>query len=167
MPKIKEYGPPADLLSRLPTRTIVTKGDKLAAFDALLHRADISWRAARVKIFEAIRADIRASGRPQRDSAPAQTGAPSKASSSTEVGSSIPASVLERKIDTPPHGILQVRIDVDTSQLIITHESICALVLTPDQADQFAQALAELADDLRQDAAARAWSQQLLEATTE
>lgn len=165
MPRIKDYGLPADLPARLPKSGIITKGDKLAAFDALLHRADIHWRAARVKIFEAIRNDIRAAhwNPAHKDSAPAETRAPSKAEIRTEQAPSIASSVLERKIETPPHGVLLIRIDMDTCRLIVTHESICALSLTHNQADQIATALAELADDLRQDIAARTWSQGLLE----
>lgn len=166
-PKPINYNLPGDWSSRLLNKTIVTKGDKLALLRALQHRAGTSLLIGTDRVtFAAIIADIRASSRPQRDSAPADTRAPSNPKQNSEASASIPASVLERKIDTP-HGALLIRINVDTSRLIITHESICALSLTSSQADQLAEALTELADDLRQDVAARAWSQNLLEATTE
>lgn len=162
MPRIKEYNSPPDLLDRLPKSGIVTKGDKLAAFDTLLHRADVHWRAARVRIFEAIRNDIRAAHHApaHKDSAPVQSGAPSKAEDRTEQGSSIPPKALERKI----------RIQDDVFRMFHNIGAIDVrkngehfLLLTPDEADQLAHALTELADDLRQDIAARAWSQDLLE----
>ena len=162
MPRIKEYGPPADLLARLPKSGIVTKGDKLAAFDALLHRADIHWRAARVRIFDAIRNDIRAAHRnpAHKDSAPVRPEAPSNPEVRTEQGSSITEGVLERKISED----ITVAIGGSAEQSInlYTHGQLL-ICFTPDQAERAAQALAELAGDLRQDAAARAWSQGLLE----
>lgn len=165
MPRIKEYGPPADMLARLPAKTIVTKGDKLALLHALQHRAGTSLLVGTDRVtFAAIIADVRAGGRPQRDSAPVQAGALSNPDQSSEGSASIPASVLERKIDIV-HGVLQLR--ATSGQLVATHDYPPALVLTPDQADQLAHALAELADDVRQDVAARAWSQELLATTTE
>lgn len=164
MPRIKEYNPPAELLARLPKSGIVSKGDKLAALDALLHRADIHWRAARVKIFEAIRNDIRAAHRnpAHKDSAPAETRAPSRTEERIEQSASIPEKALERKIDD------DISLKIENGYLALYHTDDGLLFFfTPDNADRLATALTELADDLRQDANARAWSQELLKATTE
>lgn len=164
MPRIKEYGPPADLLARLPKSSIVTKGDKLAAFDTLLHQADIRWRAARVRIFDAIRNDIRAAHRnpAHKDSAPVRPEAPSRTEERTEQAPSIAQACLERKIDED----LSLKIADGYLALYHTDDGLL-FYFTPDNADRLAHALTELADDLRQDANARAWSQELLKATTE
>lgn len=171
MTKRINYNLPDDALSRLPAKTIVTRGDKLALLRTLSERAGSTVQAGTNRVtLAAIEADVRAAHKPaKKDSAPVRAEAPLEPESRTEQRcedrASIAQTCLERKIELP-HGTLQIRIDPVACRLLITHESICALTLTHDQADQFADALAKLADDLRQDANARAWSQSLLEAAT-
>lgn len=182
MPRTKEYNPPADMLAQLPKSGTITKGDKLAAFDALLHRADISWRAARVRIFEAIRNDIyiaestnaaiRARDRAQKGGASGRTEAPPRPRQRSEAGSSIPDRVLERKIETADgtiHISLNIRRDDPALNIITLTIRVpdASEPYTPEEASTIRDALTELVDDVRQDAIARAWSKSLLEATTE
>lgn len=161
-PKPINFNPPADLLEKLP-KASVTRGEKLKALEEMTHRQPLEWRERHAKVLRAIDADIRAAGRTQRDSAPVVAEAPSKAEKRTEQGSSIPPKALERKISED----ITVAIGGSAEQSInlYTHGQFL-ICFTPDQAERAAQALAELADDLRQDVIARAWSQDLLAATT-
>lgn len=163
-PKRPDFSTPADLLSRLPVPTIVTRGDKLALLRTLSERAgSIAATGVNRAILAGIERDIRAPGRAQKGSAPVRPGAPSRPEQRSEAGSSIPPKALERKI--------RIRDDVfhvfhNIGAIDIRKNDEHFLLLTPDEADQLAHALAELADDLRQDANARAWSQELVAATT-
>ncbi len=159
MPRIKEYNPPAEL-SRLPAKTTITRGDKLALLMALRHRAETSLMVGTDRLtFAAIIADVRASGRPaHKDSAPVRPEAPSNP--------------VERKIETAS-GIVHLNLNLkrdDEGTNIVTltaHVPDLSAPFTEDEARQIRDALAELVDDVRRDAIARAWSQDLLAATTE
>lgn len=105
----------------------------------------------------------------QKGSAPAGTGAPSKAESRAEAGSEARSSIAQAcagyKIDLDHYGPLLVI--PETGRITITHESICALVLTSGQARALATALLEAAGDVDRDAAVREHNAKLLAATTE
>lgn len=164
-PKRPDFNAPADLLSRLPAKTIVTRGDKLRLLDDLENRAGgLIATGTNRATFRAIEQDVRAAGRAQRDSAPVVAEAPSKAEKRTEQGSSIPARALECKIGED----LILKIEGHSGLNLYAAENDELLYcLTPDLADQLAQALTDMADDLRQDANARTWSRSLLATTTE
>lgn len=57
-----DYNPPADLLSRIQTKTVITIGDKLAALTAMEHAWKLSSSGTNAKTIEAIRSDIRTAG---------------------------------------------------------------------------------------------------------
>lgn len=168
MPRIKEYNTPADMLKRLPGKPIITVGDKLATLQTMFHRCEIGWRDLHLSIINAIREDIRLSAwrkreQTQRNSAPADTRAPSRTEERTEQAPSIPPKALERKIDQD----LYLRIEGHNGlNLYAAEDDELLYCLSPDLADQLAHALTELAGDLRQDIAARAWSQDMLKTTT-
>lgn len=159
-PKPINYDPPLDL-SKLPAPSAVTKRDKLKLLDDLRNRAGGFLATGINRItFNAIEADIRAASRTQRDGASATTGALSKADQRSEADSSIPEKALERKIADS----VTVAIDPLGSINLYAHGETL-ICFTPDQAERAAHALTELAGDLRQDANARAWSQDLLNTT--
>jgi len=158
MSKKIDYNAPADLLKRLPKASKPTRADMLKLLDSLPNYVGSLLAAGTNRaIFNAIVETIRA----QKDSAPANTRAPSNPEQNSEAGSSIPPKALERKIADS----VTVAIDPLGSINLYAHGEML-ICFTPEQAEQAAQALAELADDLRQDAIARAWSQDLLAATT-
>lgn len=164
-PKPINYNPPADLLTRLPGKPIITLGDKLAALNTMFHRCEIGWRDLHLSIINAIREDIRLSAwrkrETQRDSAPVRPEAPSRPEQRSEVGgSSIPDRELERKI---ADNVVAAIDPLGSINLYAHGETL--ICFTPDQAERAAAALTELAGDLRQDANARAWSQDLLNTT--
>lgn len=159
-PKRPDFNPPADLLSRLPKASTPTRDDKLKLLDSIRnHTGNLLAAGVNRTIFNAIERDIRA----HKDSAPAVTRAPSRTEERGEAGSSIPVRALERKISED----ITVAIggSAEHSINLYTHGQFL-ICFTPEQAERAAHALAELAGDLRQDANARAWSQELL-ATTE
>lgn len=165
-PKPTNYNPPADLLSRLSVPTIVTRGDKLALLRTLSERAGATVQVGVNRlILKAIEQDIRAA----KDNAPAKTGAPSKAETRAEAGSeavpSIAQACLGYKIDIDHYGPLLVK--PETGRILVAHESICALALSPDQARQLAVALEAAAEDVDRDTAVREHNLKLLEATAE
>lgn len=163
-PKPINFNPPADLLDRLPARTIVTRGDKLKLLGEIENRAGgLIATGTNRTTFRAIEADVRAAGRAHKDSAPVVAEAPSKADQRSEAGPSIPEKALERKIGQFILRIYDGRIELS----IHSDPELFTIALMPDEADQLAHALTELAGDLRQDVAARAWSKGLLKATTE
>jgi hypothetical protein len=170
-PKPINYNAPADLLDRLPAPTIVTRGDELALLRQLSERAGSTVQAGTNRIIlAAIEADVRAAHhRPaQKDNAPAKTGAPSKAGTRaearSEAGSSIAQVCALYKIDMGHSGPLLVK--PETGRILVAHESICTLALTPDQARQFAAALDAAAEDVDRDTAVREHNLKLLEAAT-
>lgn len=164
-PKRPDFNAPADLLSRLPAKTIVTRGDKLKLLDEIENRAGgLIATGTNRATFRAIEQDIRAGGRAQKDSALVSAGAPSKAVSRAEGGSSIPARALERKI-TIQDDIFHLFHNIGAIDVRKNGEHL--LLLTPDEARDLAAALSEMADDLEQDAHARTWSKSLLATTTE
>ena len=92
MSKKMDYNPPADLLSRLPGKPIITTGDKLAALQTMFHRCEIGWRGLHLPIINAIREDIRLSAwrkreQAQKGSAPVRPEAPSRPEQRSEAGS--------------------------------------------------------------------------------
>lgn len=164
MPRIKEYGPPADLLARLPTKTIVTRGDKLALLRTLSERAGATIQVGTNRIvFAAIERDIRAAHRPQKDSAPVRAGALSRTEARTEQGSSVAQACLERKITTE-HADLSVQPITGMVELRIGDLGD-PIALTPDQARQLAALLIEAADDVDRDTAVRKHYAQLVSTT--
>lgn len=168
-PKRPDYNPPPDLLDRLPVPTIVTRGDKLALLRTLSERAgSVVQSGVNRAILAGIERDIRAPGRAQKGSAPAGTGAPSRTVSRAEAESGtrsiVAQACLERKIGQD----LYLRIEGHNGLNLYAAENDELLYcLSPDLARDLATALNELADDLEQDARARAWSKGLLEAITE
>lgn len=156
-PKPINYDPPLDL-SKLPAPSAVTKRDKLKLLDDLRTHAGGFLAAGINRVtFNAIERDVRI-GQAQRNGAPAETRAPSKAEIRIEQSASIPEKALERKIDD------DISLKIEDSYLALYHtDNGLLFYFTPDNADRLAHALTELADDLRQDANARAWSQDVLE----
>lgn len=158
----QNYNLPDDWRERLATtkKAAVTTDDKLKLLDQIKnHVGSLLGAGTNHTIFNAIVETIRA----QKNSAPVVAEAPSNPGQSSEASASIAPAVLERKI-----GQFILRIYAGRIELSIhTDPELLTIALVPDEADQLAHTLAELADDVRQDAAARAWSQQLLKATAE